>query len=126
MIQSGSNITSERLRFDYSHDGKPSPDELQRVERLVNGWLARDFVVERRTMTEPDARALGAIEAFGEKYGDTVSIYSVVDMETYEVLSREFCGGPHVASSRELRGTFRIVREQGISTGVRRIKAVLD
>ncbi len=126
VIQRGSNITPERLRFDYSHDGKPTPEQLAEVERIVNGWLARDLVVERRTMTEREARELGAIGAFGEKYGETVTVYSIVDASTLEVVSREFCGGPHVqAVQRDLRGRFAIVREQGISTGVRRIKAVL-
>jgi alanyl-tRNA synthetase len=76
-------------------------------------------------MPEREARALGALGAFGEKYGDTVSVYTVSDSRTGEVISREFCGGPHVASTRELSGRFRIVREEAISAGVRRIKAVL-
>jgi alanyl-tRNA synthetase len=126
VIQRGSNITSERLRFDFSYDGKPSPAELERVESIVNGWLARRLVVERVTMSEREARELGAIGAFGEKYGDTVSVYTVIDSSTSQVLSREFCGGPHVRSSSDLAGRFRIVREQGISTGIRRIKAVLE
>ena len=126
VIQRGSNITSERLRFDYSHGDKPSHEQLARVEQIVNGWLARDLVVERRTMSEREARELGAIGAFGEKYGETVSVYSVVDVNSLEVISREFCGGPHVHSTRDLDGEFRITREQSISTGVRRIKAVLD
>ncbi len=126
VVQRGSNITRERLRFDFSYGGKPTPEQLERVESIVNGWLARDLVVERRTMTEREARASGAIGAFGEKYGETVSVYAVVDASTLEVLSREFCGGPHVRSSRELAGRFHIVREQSISTGLRRIKAVLE
>ena len=126
VIQRGSNITPERLRFDYAHDGKPSPEQLAAVERQVNDWLARDLHVERRTMSEPEARALGAIGAFGEKYGDVVSVYSIVDAGTLDVVSREFCGGPHVQSIKsQLRGRFEIVREQALSSGVRRIKAVL-
>jgi alanyl-tRNA synthetase len=125
VIQRGSNLTHERLRFDFSHTGKPTPEELARVEEMVNDWLHRDLVVERSTMSEPEARRLGAIGAFGEKYGDTVSVHSVVDRASGDVISREFCGGPHVASVRELAGHFRIVKEQGIATGVRRIKAVL-
>lgn len=126
VIQRGSNITPERLRFDYSHDSKPTPAQLAQIEQIVNGWLARDLVVERRTMSEPEARALGAIGAFGENYGDVVSVYSVVDVNTLEVVSREFCGGPHVQSiQRDLRGRFTIAKEQALSSGVRRIKAVL-
>jgi alanyl-tRNA synthetase len=126
VIQRGSNITPERLRFDFAHDDKPTPEQLARVEERVNTWLARDLVVERTSMSEPDARALGAIGAFGEKYGDVVSVYTVLDPITRDVVSREFCGGPHVRSTHELRGRFRIVREQSISAGIRRIKALLE
>jgi len=123
VIQRGSNITLERLRFDFSHPHKPTEEQLARVEATVNDWLARDLVVERATMTRDDAHALGAIGAFGEKYGETVSVYTIRDGDT--VVSREFCGGPHVQSARELTGTFRIAREQAIAAGIRRIKAVL-
>lgn len=127
VIQRGSNITPERLRFDYSHHDKPTQEQLALIEQLVNDWLARDLVVQRHTMSESEARALGAIGAFGEKYGDVVSVYSIVDTDTLEVISREFCGGPHVQSSKtDLAGRFRIVKEQAISAGVRRIKAVLQ
>ena len=124
VIQRGSNITRERLRFDFSHDKKPSSVELEHVERLVNEWLRRPLVVERATMSEPSARELGAIGAFGEKYGETVSVYTVRDRESGEVISREFCGGPHVDGFEGITGRLRIVREQGISAGIRRIKAV--
>jgi alanyl-tRNA synthetase len=126
VVQRGSNITHERLRFDFPHDGKMTPEQIAAVEALVNSWLARDLDVERATMTEGEARRLGALGAFGEKYGDTVSVYTVSDRRSGEVISREFCGGPHVASSAELPGHFRIVREEAISAGIRRIKAVLD
>jgi alanyl-tRNA synthetase len=125
VVQRGSNITHERLRFDFSHVGKLSREQIARTEALVNGWLGRDLVVERATLPEAQARALGAIGAFGEKYGATVSVYTVADRQTGEVVSREFCGGPHVSSTRELPGRFQILREEGIATGVRRIKAVL-
>jgi alanyl-tRNA synthetase len=126
VIQRGSNITRERLRFDFSHDRKLSPDELARVEALVNGWLARDLSVTRAVMSETEARGLDAIGAFGDKYGETVSVYTISDTATGEVISREFCGGPHVGSPRvELAGRFRIVREQAVSDGIRRIRALL-
>jgi len=124
VIQRGSNITRERLRFDFAHDRKPSREELARVEALVNTWLARDLAVTRASMTEREARELGAIAAFGEKYSDPVSVYTISDRATGEVISRELCGGPHVTSMP--RGSFRIVREQALAAGVRRIKAVLD
>jgi alanyl-tRNA synthetase len=123
--QRGSNITRERLRFDFSHPRKVTADELARVESLVNGWLARPLLVARATMPEAEARALGAIGAFGEKYGELVSVYTISDGDTGEVLSREFCGGPHVGGGEELAGRFRLVREEAVSAGVRRIKAVL-
>jgi alanyl-tRNA synthetase len=122
VIQRGSNITSERLRFDFACDRKPTPEELARVEGLVNAWLSLDLEVTRSSMTEREARALGAIGAFGEKYVDPVSVYTIRDRE--RVLSREFCGGPHVAKLP--RGTLQITREQGLSAGVRRIKAVFQ
>jgi alanyl-tRNA synthetase len=126
VIQRGSNLTHERLRFDFSHGDKLGPEQLARVEARVDGWLARDLVVERATMSEADARAIGAIGAFGESYGEIVSVYAIADRATGEVVSREFCGGPHVASTAELRGRrFQIIREQAIASGIRRIKAVL-
>jgi alanyl-tRNA synthetase len=126
VIQRGSNLTHERLRFDFSHDDRLGPDQLARIEARVGGWLACDLVVERASMSEAEARALGAIGAFGEKYGEVVSVYTIRDRGTGEVVSREFCGGPHVASLEELRGRrFQIIREQAIASGIRRIKAVL-
>ncbi|HTL36438.1 MAG TPA: alanine--tRNA ligase [Kofleriaceae bacterium] len=124
VIQRGSNITRERLRFDYAHDRKPSPEELSRVEALVNDWLTCDLEVTRTSMTEREARSLGAIGAFGEKYSDPVSVYTISDRATGDVISREFCGGPHVTSMP--RGRLRIAREQALAAGVRRIKAVLE
>ena len=81
-------------------------------------------MVTRTTMPEPEARALGAIGAFGEKYAQTVSVYTIADQRSGEVISREFCGGPHVESIAGL-GKLQIIREQGISAGIRRIKARL-
>jgi alanyl-tRNA synthetase len=99
VIQRGSNITPERLRFDYSHDTKPSPEQLASVERTVNDWLARDLVVERRTMSEPEARSLGAIGAVRREVRRRRSV-SRSSTRTLDVVSREFCGGPHVDRSR--------------------------
>jgi alanyl-tRNA synthetase len=124
VLQRGSHITHERLRFDFSHPAKLSSAELAEVASLVNGWLSRPFLVERSTMSEREARALGAIAAFGEKYGPTVSVYTV--RGGGDVISRELCGGPHVTSSRDLDGHFQILREQSIAAGIRRIKATFD
>jgi alanyl-tRNA synthetase len=126
VIQRGSNLTHERLRFDFSHDDRLTADQLAHVHARVNGWLARDLVVERASMPLAEARALGAIGAFGDSYGDVVSVYLIADRATGEVVSRELCGGPHVGSVDELHGRrFHILREQAISAGIRRIKAVL-
>jgi alanyl-tRNA synthetase len=126
VMQRGSNLTHERLRFDFSHSAKLTPAELARVEQLVNDWLHRDWWVESSTMTQVEARALGALGAFGEKYGEIVSVHTIVERDSGEVISREFCGGPHVQSVHELRGRFRIVKQQAIAAGIRRIKAVLE
>jgi alanyl-tRNA synthetase len=126
VLQRGSNLTRERLRFDFSHDRKVTAEEIGRVQALVNGWLERPLRIERAVMSEPEARALGAIGAFGEKYGETVSVYTVTDTTSGQVLSREFCGGPHLTSTEGLAGRFHIVREEAVSAGIRRIKAVID
>jgi alanyl-tRNA synthetase len=126
VAQRGSNLTRDRLRFDFAHPAKLSAAEVGRAQDLVNGWIERGFVVERAVMRAPEARALGALGAFGERYGEVVSVYSIADRDTGAILSREICGGPHVASAAELGGRLRIVREEAIAAGIRRIKAVLD
>jgi alanyl-tRNA synthetase len=90
---------------------------------LVNDWVAQDLPVVRQEMSQDDAVKLGAVGAFGEKYGDVVSVYTVG--EATHPVSREFCGGPHVEHTGTI-GKFRIVKEEAVSAGVRRIKAVLE
>jgi alanyl-tRNA synthetase len=123
--QKGSNITEERLRFDFTHPQKMTDEEKQAVESLVNKWIAQDGVVVREVMTADQARELGAIGLFGEKYGDTVSVYTITDPVSNEIISREFCGGPHVERTSQL-GKFRIAKEEAVAAGIRRIKAVLE
>jgi alanyl-tRNA synthetase len=123
--QKGSNITRDRLRFDFSHPNQLLAQERADVERLVNEWLSVDLEVTRQEMTPSEARALGAVGAFGEKYGQRVSVYSIVDPTSGAVVSREFCGGPHVHRTAEIVGHFSIVREEALGANVRRIKAVL-
>src|SRR3989344_2288969 len=123
--QKGSNITEERTRFDFTHDKKMTDEEKQEVEKLVNDWVARDLTVKRETMPLEEARKLGAIGVFGEKYPDTVSVYTVFDPKTDEVVSREFCGGPHVEHTGMI-GKFKIQKEEAVSAGVRRIKAIVE
>ena len=123
--QKGSNITEERTRFDFTHDKKMTPEEIAAVEALVNDWIDRDLKVKKETMTLEEARKLGALGVFGEKYSDTVSIYTIYDPSSDEVISREFCGGPHVEHTGTI-GVFKIVKEEASSAGVRRIKAVVE
>jgi alanyl-tRNA synthetase len=117
--QKGSNITIERLRFDFVHTDKMTDEQLRNVEELVNGAIRRDLPVSMEMMTIEEARSRGAMALFAAKYGEQVKVYSVGDF------SMEVCGGPHVKRTAEL-GQFRIVKEESSSAGVRRIRAVLE
>ncbi len=117
--QKGSNITAERLRFDFNLDRPLTPEEIKKIEDYVNGAIQAKADVVCREMTVAEAKAMGAIGVFDSKYGEKVKVYSIGDYST------EICGGPHAANTGEL-GTFRIVKEQSSSAGVRRIKAVLE
>jgi alanyl-tRNA synthetase len=117
--QKGSNITPERLRFDFSHPEKMTPEQLAEVERIVNEAIARDLPVRCETMSLEEAKARGATALFNAKYGEQVKVYFVGDF------SAEVCGGPHASRTGEL-GRFRIVKEESSSAGVRRIRAVLE
>ncbi|MDQ7814882.1 MAG: alanine--tRNA ligase [Patescibacteria group bacterium] len=116
VAQKGSNITAERLRFDFSHGQKMTPEEIKKVEDIVNDVIKRDLPVTREEMTVDEAKAAGAIGLFEQKYGEKVSVYTV------EGFSKEICGGPHVTHAGEL-GSFKILKEEAVSSGVRRIKA---
>jgi alanyl-tRNA synthetase len=124
--QKGSNINEERTRFDFTYPQKMTDEQKKQVEDLVNDWIARDAVVTSEFMPLARARELGAIGLFGEKYADTVSIYTITDSKTGEVLSREFCGGPHVEHTAQIAGKFKIKKEEAVSAGVRRIKAIIE
>jgi alanyl-tRNA synthetase len=119
VAQKGSNITAERLRFDFSHPDKMTPEQIRRVEEIVNEAIAADHPVSFTTMTLAEARDSGAIALFGDKYEEVVKVYSIGDF------SKEVCGGPHVEHTAQL-GRFTIKKEQSSSQGVRRIKAVLE
>ncbi len=116
--QNGSNITTERLRFDFTHPQKMTKEEIQKVEDLVNEKIKEDLPVTCEEMSYEDAKKSGAIGLFTNKYGDRVKVYTIGDF------SKEICGGPHVKHTGEL-GTFKIKKEESSSSGVRRIKAVL-
>ncbi len=117
--QKGSNITSERLRFDFSCDHKLTDEEKAKTEALVNEWIQAGLEVRAEEMSKSDAIATGAECMFIEKYPDIVTVYFIGDV------SKELCGGPHVANTSEL-GTFKIKKEEASSAGVRRIKGVLE
>ncbi|MDD4831115.1 MAG: alanine--tRNA ligase [Candidatus Paceibacterota bacterium] len=117
--QKGSNITAERLRFDFSHPQKVTPEELEKVEALVNEQIAEDIAVEEKEMSLEEAKNQGAVGAFENKYGEAVKVYTIGGF------SKEICGGPHVKRTGEL-GAFKIIKEESSSSGIRRIKAVLN
>lgn len=118
VFQKGSNITGERLRFDFSHNQKMTDEEKQKVENLVNQKIEEGLPVSYEDVPLEEAEKRGAIRLFEEKYGDIVRVYKIGDF------SLEFCGGPHVNNTSEL-GNFKISKEEAVSSGVRRIKAIL-
>ncbi len=118
VVQKGSNITPERLRLDFSHKEKVAPEELEKVEDLVNEQIKKNLPVECEEMSPDEAKKSGAMGVFDERYGSKVKVYSMAPF------SREICGGPHVKSTSEL-GHFEITKEESSSGGTRRIKAVL-
>ena len=117
--QNGSNITVERLRFDFTHPEKMTPEQLKQVEDIVNEQIKRDLKVTCEEMSLEDAKASGATGLFENKYGEKVKVYTIGDF------SKEICGGPHVTHTGEL-GHFKIIKEESSSAGVRRIKAILE
>ena len=124
VFQRGSNVSSERLRIDFSHPEKMKPEQIKQVEDIVNDAIAQDLEVRREEMPKTEAEKLGALAEFGAKYGDVVSVYTIFKKDG-SVFSREFCGGPHVEHTGVL-GKFRILKEEASSAGVRRIKAVVE
>ncbi len=132
--QRGSNITAERLRIDFSHGEKMTPEQKAEVERIVNEQIKMHLPMVRSTLPKEEAEKLGAEHEFGAKYPDIVSVYSLgpvgADVENPQfdkAFSIEFCGGPHVSNTREIEegGIFKIQKEEAVAAGIRRIKAVL-
>jgi alanyl-tRNA synthetase len=119
VCQKGSNITDERLRFDFPNDTKLTDEQLNETEQLVNKYIQEQIPVIKKEMSKEEALKIGAEAAFIEKYGDIVNVYFIGD------ISKEFCGGPHVSNTKEL-GVFKITKEEASSAGIRRIKAVLN
>ena len=124
--QHGSNITDERLRFDFSFDRKVTREELDKAEALVNGWIAEDLPVSFKLYPTQEALDMGAIGPFGERYNEEVKVYQMGDGD--HIVSLEICGGPHVDHTGQLGEdgkVFKITKEEASSAGIRRIKAVL-
>ncbi|MFH0820108.1 MAG: alanine--tRNA ligase [bacterium] len=126
VFQRGSNITAERLRFDFSHSEKLTPEQIKQVEDLVNQKIQEGLPVKVEEMTVNEAKAQGAIGVFEQKYGERVKVYTIgLSTSSGSIFSQEICGGPHIKNTRQL-GKFKIIREEASSAGVRRIKAVLE
>jgi len=119
VIQKGSNITAERLRFDFSHPEKVTDQQKQEVEKMVNKVIKKDLKIDCQEISLDEAKKQGAMGVFESKYGEKVKVYTIADF------SREICAGPHAESTGEL-GHFKIIKEQSSSAGVRRIKAILE
>ncbi len=135
--QKGSNITAERLRFDFTHPTKMTAEEIKKTEDLVNKWIEEKTPVTREEVSQGEAISRGATHLFGEKYGEIVSVYTIGKVgedenknkkENKNIISIEFCGGPHVNNTSEIgegNKKFKISKEEAVSAGVRRIKAFL-
>ncbi len=122
--QRGSNINSERLRIDFSFDRKITDEEKSKIETMVNQKIKEGLNVVKKEMPKEEAQKIGAEMEFGVKYGDVVSVYFIEDKKG-NIFSKEFCGGPHVKNTSEL-GKFKIIKEEAVGSGVRRIKAKLE
>jgi alanyl-tRNA synthetase len=119
IVQKGSNITAERMRFDFNWPEKISAEKLKEIEDLVNSKIAESIPVEMKEMPKEEAKKVVTTLSFDlSKYGDVVKVYKIGDF------SAEFCGGPHVQNTKEL-GKFKILKEEAVAKGIRRIKAVL-
>jgi alanyl-tRNA synthetase len=129
VVQKGSNITAERLRFDFSYSEKMTPEQIKQVENLVNEKIKEDLPVICEEMSLEEAKIKNAMGVFESKYGEKVKVYTIGDFSTSSkdnnIFSREICGGPHVERTGVL-GKFKIIKEESSSAGVRRIKAVLE
>jgi len=126
VFQKGANITPERIRFDFSHSAKMTPEQIQQVEDLVNQQIAEDHPIVCEELSLDEAKSRGAMGVFENKYGKRVKVYTIgKDSTATECFSQEICGGPHAARTGDL-GHFKIFKEESSSAGVRRIKAILE
>lgn len=127
VTQAGSNINSERLRFDFTFDRKVEKEEIEAIENYVNQAIQKGFSIKIEEMNKEEAKAKGVTGAFWEKYPEIVKVYNMIG-EDGEIYSRELCGGPHIENSRDYlaKKTFKIVKEESVSAGVRRFKGILE
>ncbi len=123
--QMGSDITAERARFDFSFPRKLTPEEIKKIENIVNEKIKMDLPVFNKKMFKEDAVRLGARAFFKDKYPDEVNVYSIGDPDPSKAYSKELCGGPHVSSTGQI-GHFKIVKEESSSAGIRRIRAIVE
>ena len=125
--QAGSDITAERTRFDFTFDRKLTDEEIKKVEGLVNLAVNKKYQVKMKEMALEDALKLGALHFFKEKYPQKVKVYSIGDLKADppEIFSRELCGGPHVKNTSEI-GQFKILKQEAVGAGLRRIRATVD
>ena len=121
--QKGSNITAERLRFDFSYDKKLTDEQIKKVEEWVNNSIKAEAEVEMKVLPIAEAKKLGAQGVFEEKYGEQVKVYTIKKGD--KIFSIELCGGPHVKNTREI-GQFKIIKQEAVASGVRRIKAIVE
>lgn len=133
VVQRGSNINAERLRFDFTHDTRLTSEQITQVESIVNQKIKAALPVSMQQVSREDGYAAGSIGLFGEKYPDTVNVYTIGPapinnqlVPRDQVYSREFCGGPHVTNTSEIKGTFKIQKDEKIAKDVVRIKAILQ
>jgi len=126
LVQKGSNITSERLRFDFNFSRKLTNEEIKKVEEWINEKIKKGFNVKKEEMSLKKAIDSGAQAEFGTKYPERVSVYTIYDeKDPKNFISKELCTGPHVKDISEL-GKFKILKEESSSLGIRRIKAILE
>jgi alanyl-tRNA synthetase len=122
--QKGSAITNEKARFDFTLTSNISPEQISQIENGVQAIIDRKLEMERLEMKQDEAKKLGAIGLFGEKYGDIVSIYTLKDGQG-NVYSREFCGGPHIQNSLEI-GKFKLLKQKSVGQGLKRIEFTVE
>ncbi len=123
--QTGSAITEQKARFDFTFDRKLDNEEIERLENKIQAIINSDFIVKKENLNREDAKKSGAIGLFGEKYGDIVTVYTITDINQSTVYSKEFCGGPHADNAKNF-GKFKIIKQKSVGSGKKRIEFNLE